>query len=61
VTARWLDPTNATYTTIGSAFPNSGSRAFSVPGINSTGQTDWVLVLNTGTPPAAPTGLRIVP
>jgi len=46
VTARWFDPANATYTTIdGSPFPNTASRAFTPPGKNHDGDTDWALVL----------------
>lgn len=57
VTAQWYDPTNGTYTTIGS-FANSGSRTFNAPSTNSAGQNDWVLVLRSAvTKPVAPTGL----
>jgi hypothetical protein len=61
--ARWFDPTSATYTTIATGLANSGSRSFTIPGSNSTGQQDWVLVVDIpgGSLPAAPTGLRIVP
>jgi len=44
VNARWYDPTNGTYTPIGSFAP-SGSRQFTPPGNNSGGNGDWVLVL----------------
>jgi len=44
-TARWFNPTSGSYTTIGS-FPNTGSQAFSVPGDNGTGFSDWTLVLS---------------
>jgi hypothetical protein len=62
VRARWFDPTNATYTTIGSALSNSGTRVFTPTGNNSAGQADWVLVLDTQAvaPPAPPTNLKIV-
>lgn len=43
-TARWFDPTNATFTDVGS-FPNTGSQTFAPPGNNSTGDGDWVLLL----------------
>jgi hypothetical protein len=43
-TARWFDPTNNSFTGIGS-FANSGSQDFSPPGNNSAGDPDWVLVL----------------
>ena len=47
VTARWYDPTNGSYATIsGSPFANSGSQQFTPPGTNSSGDGDWVLVLN---------------
>jgi hypothetical protein len=45
-TARWFDPTNGKYTDIvGAPFANSGSRQFTSPGRNSSGESDWVLVL----------------
>jgi hypothetical protein len=44
VTARWLDPTNGSYTNIG-AFSNSGTQNFSPSGKNAGGDPDWVLVL----------------
>ncbi len=45
-TARWFNPTSGVYTTIsGSPFANSGSRNFTTPGENGTGNNDWVLVL----------------
>ena len=48
VTARWYDPTNASYTTVsGSPFTNTGTRAFTPTGNNSAGQKDWVLVLQS--------------
>lgn len=46
VVARWFDPTNASYTSIGT-FPNTGTHAFSTPGNNSDGDADWLLVLET--------------
>jgi chitodextrinase len=46
VTARWYDPTNGTYTPItGSPFANNGTMVFTPPGRNSTGDPDWILVL----------------
>lgn len=45
VTARWYDPTNGTYTAIGS-FANTGTHAFTTPGNNSAGAADWVLRLD---------------
>jgi chitodextrinase len=44
VTAQWYDPTNGTYTTIGT-FANSGTHTFNSPSTNSAGQNDFVLVL----------------
>jgi hypothetical protein len=44
--ARWFDPTNATFATItGSPFKNVGTHRFRPPGPNSSGDGDWVLVL----------------
>jgi len=43
-TARWFDPSNATFTDIGS-FANSGSRHFTPPGSNHDGDGDWVLLI----------------
>ncbi len=46
VTAYWYDPTKETYTAVsGSPFTNSGSHDFSIPGTNSLGLKDWVLLL----------------
>jgi hypothetical protein len=58
--ARWFDPTNATYTEIATGLANSGTLSFTPPGNNSAGQRDWVLVLDTGAP-AVPTNLRVDP
>jgi hypothetical protein len=44
VTARWFDPTNDTFTGIGS-FANSGTQDFTPPGNNNAGDGDWVLLL----------------
>jgi hypothetical protein len=61
--ARWFDPTVGTYTSIaGSPFGNTGTHGFTTPGNNSTGNRDWVLVLEvqqTNTPPA-PSNLRVI-
>jgi hypothetical protein len=44
--ARWFDPSDATYTAIaGSPFPNTGTRNFIPVGNNHDGEGDWVLVL----------------
>lgn len=46
-TARWYDPTNGTYSTIGgSPFTNSGTQNAATPGTNSAGASDWVLRLD---------------
>jgi len=46
--AHWYDPTAGTFKNIdGSPFANSGARDFTPPGRNSTGDTDWVLVLES--------------
>jgi hypothetical protein len=58
VTARWFDPTNATFQTVaGSPFPNTGSHNFATPGNNSAGDPDWVLLLQAplGSPTPTPT------
>ena len=45
VSAQWFDPTNATSISIsGSPFSNTGSQSFTVPGANSAGDPDWVLL-----------------
>ncbi|UQR61053.1 glycoside hydrolase family 140 protein [Bradyrhizobium sp. C-145] len=47
-TARWYDPTNATYRPAArSPLINGGVRRFSPPGSNSAGDGDWVLLLET--------------
>ena len=46
VTAQWFDPTIGIYTTVpGSPFANTGSVQLTPPSTNSTGDTDWLLVL----------------
>jgi hypothetical protein len=44
VTARWLYPTNESYTNI-ETFSNTGLHNFSPSGNNAGGDPDWVLVL----------------
>lgn len=44
-TARWFDPTNATYAAIGS-FANTGTHNFVTIGNNNAGSVDWVLRLD---------------
>jgi len=47
-TARWYDPTSATYRPAAkSPLANTGVREFSPPGVNSAGDDDWVLVIET--------------
>jgi hypothetical protein len=46
VTARWFDPTSASFATIsGSPFGNTGTHSFTPSGNNSAGDSDWVLLL----------------
>lgn len=48
ITARWYDPSSGTYQAIaGSPFTNTGTHNFVMPGSNSDGNPDWVLVLTT--------------
>ena len=51
VTARWFDPTNGSFTAIsGSPFTGgtgAPSHSFTMPGTNSAGDSDWLLVLET--------------
>ena len=44
VIARWFDPTNDTFTMIGT-FVNSGKQRFTPPGKNGDGDGDWLLIL----------------
>jgi hypothetical protein len=54
--ARWFNPASGAYTEIATGLAPSGSRAFSVPGDNGAGYSDWVLVLDVATASsAAPT------
>jgi hypothetical protein len=46
VRARWLNPTTGAYTMIAS-YPNTAKQAFTPPGDNGTGSSDWALVLDT--------------
>jgi hypothetical protein len=49
--ARWYDPASGTFTAdpsgAGFALPNTGGHAFTIPGTNGAGASDWVLVLDT--------------
>ena len=48
VRARWYDPTDGTYTTSSPLpLPNTAEHAFVSPGLNSVGDDDWVLALET--------------
>jgi Protein of unknown function (DUF4038) len=52
-TARWYDPTNGTFTTICSPSATACSQAsqiFAPSGMNSAGDPDWVLVINSPKP-----------
>jgi chitodextrinase len=51
VRARWFDPTSSAYAGAGTGLANTGQRVFTPPGINSSGQNDWVLVLDLSAPP----------
>jgi len=47
-TARWFDPTTGAYIDVsGGMFHNSDSKTFTIPGMNSSGARDWVLVIET--------------
>jgi uncharacterized repeat protein (TIGR01451 family) len=49
ITARWFDPSANTFTNIaGSPFSNTNSQNFTSPGNNSAGNSDWVLLLESG-------------
>ncbi len=45
--ARWLDPSSGTFTPDSTGLANTGTHSFTVPGSNSAGDNDWVLVLET--------------
>ena len=48
VVARWYDPANGTYASVaGSPFAASGTRVFTPASTNSSGFSDWVLVLES--------------
>jgi hypothetical protein len=48
INASWFDPCANTFRAlVGSTFSKAGSRQFTAPGKNSTGDPDWVLVLET--------------
>lgn len=45
--AQWFDPTNGAFqNATGTPFANTGTHAFTVPGTNSGGDSDWVLRLS---------------
>jgi hypothetical protein len=63
VTAQWFDPADGAYQTVnGSPFSNTGTHTFTPPGNNSSGYSDWVLLLETAAAQSlpAPTGLTVV-
>ncbi len=43
----WYDPTSGAFQSAGSSLSNTGTQAFTVPGNNAAGDTDWVLVLRS--------------
>ena len=45
VTAKWYDPTNGTYIPIATGLSNKGTKQFTPPGTNHSGDGDWLLVL----------------
>ncbi|MBS1600247.1 MAG: DUF4038 domain-containing protein [Bacteroidetes bacterium] len=46
LTASWFDPTNGQYRSIGGSInPGKGRHDFEIPGANSSGERDWVLVI----------------
>jgi len=46
--AWWFDPTaDSSRMICGSPFANAGAQQFTTPGKNSTGEPDWLLVLET--------------
>lgn len=47
IRARWFDPTNGSYSAIGT-FANVGTQAFTTTGNNAAGGADWVLQLDLG-------------
>lgn len=47
IVGRWFDPSNGSYTPAsGSPYSNTGTHAFTTPGNNADGDSDWLLVLN---------------
>lgn len=52
--ARWFDPTSGMYVDIARSLPNSAAATFTIPGNNSSGARDWVLVLQTSDAPHDP-------
>jgi hypothetical protein len=55
--ARWWDPTDGTFTAIATGLSNSGTHAFTTPGTNTGGASDWVLVLDSADVVVALTGV----
>lgn len=52
--AYWVDPTNANTTEAGTNLPNNGSKDFATPGNNAGGDSDFVLIITTGTQSNSP-------
>ena len=49
VSAKWFNPANGTYTTIGSYANTNRAQVFTSPGNNGSGLNDWLLILEGGT------------
>jgi Protein of unknown function (DUF4038)/Putative collagen-binding domain of a collagenase len=49
--ARWWDPTSAVFSAAGS-LSNTATHLLTTPGTNAAGANDWLLVVDTGGPPA---------
>jgi hypothetical protein len=48
VTARWFDPASGAFRDVsGSPFATAGKREFTPPATNSSGESDWVLLLGS--------------
>jgi hypothetical protein len=53
ITARWYDPSSGMFQPIvGSPFNNTGTHQFAMPGRNSDGHPDWLLVLTSAHDPS---------
>jgi len=45
--ARWFDPTSGAFREIEAGMANTGRHSFALPGPNSAGASDWVLLLES--------------